>query len=151
MSSVIRWSPVDELVTLRDAMDRLVEDTFARPWRREGAWAAGLPIDMYETRDAVVLKTRLPGVKPEDLELTIHGDSLTIKAELGKDVTDEDAKNRNWYRRELFHGSVGASITLPTMVQADKAEATFHNGELTLTLPKAEEVKPRTIKVKAVK
>ena len=151
MSSIIRWSPANELVSLREAMERMVEDSVARTWRREGAWAAGLPFDMYETGEALVLKARLPGVKPEDLELSIHGDSLVIKAELGKEAEQEDAKNRNWHRHELFRGSVGASITLPTMVQPDKADATFHNGELTLVLPKAEEVKPRTIKVKMAK
>ncbi len=84
------------------------------------------------------------------MELTVHGDSLTIKAELRSDATQEDAKNWNWYRQELFYGTVARSVGLPTLIDPDKAEATFHNGELTLTLPKAESVKPRSIKIKTV-
>jgi HSP20 family protein len=150
MLSVIRWSPFDEVVSLRQAMDRLVEDSFVRPWRREGSWTAGLPVDMYETKDALVVKARVPGVDPEDVELTIHGDSLTIKAELRSDATQDDAKNWNWYRQELFYGSVSRSLSLPTLVEPEKAEATFRHGELTLLLPKAEAVKPRSIKIKTV-
>jgi len=150
MSSISRWSPFEDMISLRQAMDHLFEDSFVRPaWRRVGA--AELPIDMYETSDAVVVKTRLPGVNPEDVELTIHGDNLSIKAELRSDAQLEEAKQWNWYRQELSHGSQCRNIALPTLIQPDKAEATFRNGELTLVLPKAEEVKPRTIKIKTVK
>ena len=105
---------------------------------------------MYETNDMLVVKARVPGVNPEDVELTIHGDNLTIKAELRSDATQGDAKNWNWYRQELFFGTVARSVSLPTLVDPDKAEATFQHGELTLTLPKAESVKPRSIKIKTV-
>ena len=154
MSSITRWAPFEDMVSLRQVMDRLVEDSFVRPsWRREngdGGFAAALPLDMYETNDAVVVKARVPGVNPDDVELTVNGDNLTIKAELRSDANMEDAKKWSWHRHELYHGSIGRSINLPTLVQSDKAEATFRHGELTLVLPKAEEVKPRSIKIKAV-
>ena len=154
MSSITRWSPFEDMVSLRQVMDRLVEDSFVRPsWRRENGengFSAGLPLDMYETNDAVVIKARVPGVNPDDVELTVNGDNLTIKAELRSDANLEEAQKWSWYRHELYHGSIGRSINLPTLVQSDKAEATFRHGELTLVLPKAEEVKPRSIKIKAV-
>jgi HSP20 family protein len=151
MASVIRWDPFQDTVSLRQAMDRLLEDSFVRPFSREGdgaGRAAGLPIDLYETPDALIVKTRLPGVNPEDVEVNIQGDSLVIKAELPSDANIEDAKGWTWYRHELYHGTVARGITLPTLIQSDKVEATFRNGELSLVLPKAEEVKPRSIKVK---
>jgi HSP20 family protein len=153
MANVIRWDPFQDTVSLRDAMDRLFEESFVRPTLREsgnGSRAASLPVDLYETPEAVMVKTRLPGVNPEDVEVNVNGDNLTIKAELHSDATLDEAKNWTWHRHELYHGTVARSITLPTLIQPDKVEATFHNGELSLVLPKAEEVKPRSIKVKTV-
>ncbi len=154
MHSMIRWSPLDEALSLRQAMDRMFEETFVRPSLRnggaEGTRAAGLPIDLYETDDALILKARLPGMNPEDVEISVNGDNLVIKAELGSDATLDDAADWTWYRHELFHGAMTRSITLHTVVEADEAEATFRNGELTLELPKAEEARPRSIKVKSV-
>jgi HSP20 family protein len=152
MANVIRWEPFQDTISLRQAMDRLVEDSFVRPFTREagsdGGRAAALPIDLYETPDTLVVKARIPGVNPEDVEVNINGDNLTVKAELRSDALLDDAKNWTWYRHELYHGSIGRSVTLPTLIQSDKAEATFRNGELTLVLPKAEEVKPRSIRIK---
>ena len=153
MANVIRWDPFQDAVSLRQAMDRLLEDSFVRPFAREtdGAGrAASLPIDLYETPDSVVLKARLPGINPDDVDISIHGDSLTIKAELCSDAALDSGKDWSWYRHELFHGTLARSISLPTLVKPDKAEATFRNGELSLVLPKAEEVKPHSIKIKTV-
>jgi HSP20 family protein len=153
MANVIRWDPFQDTVSLRDAMDRLFEESFVHPLGREagnGNRAASLPVDLYETPEAVMVKTRLPGVNPEDVEVNVHGDTLTIKAELRSDAALDEAKNWAWHRHELYHGTVARSITLPTLIQPDKVEATFRNGELSLVLPKAEEVKPRSIKVKTV-
>ena len=154
MASIVRWSPFDEMVSLRDAMDHLFEESFIRPSQRaatNGVAMERLPIDLYETPDALVIKARVPGVNPDDVEITINGDNLVLKAELRSDALLDQAKDWTWYRHELYHGQVGRSITLPTLIQADKVEATFRDGELTLTLPKAEEVKPRSIKVKVAK
>ncbi len=152
--AIVRWTPFDEMVSLREAMDRLFEESFVRPSRRvagDGVAMERLPIDLYETADALTLKARVPGVNPEDVEITIEGDNLVIKTELRSDALLDKAKDWTWYRHELYHGPVGRSISLPSLIQTDKIEATFRNGELTLVLPKAEEVKPRSIKVKVVK
>ncbi|MFQ6059026.1 MAG: Hsp20/alpha crystallin family protein [Anaerolineae bacterium] len=147
--ALMRWDPFREMMSLRDAMDRLFEESFVRPsrWlvpRWEGVGT--LPIDMYETDEDVVVKASVPGVKPEELDISVTGDTLTIK---GETRAEEEVKNEYYYCRERRYGAFSRSVTLPVSVKADKAEAVFKNGVLTLTLPKVEEVKPKTIKVKA--
>lgn len=156
MASIVRWTPFDEMVSLRGAMNRLFEESVARPYRPHtggnGSVAMGrLPVDLYETDEELVVKARLAGVDPEDVDITIEDGELIIKAELRSDAALDEAKDWSWYRHELYHGPLGRRINLPTSVQSDNIEATFRNGELTLVLPKAEEVKPRSIKVKAVR
>ena len=154
MASIVRWTPVGDMVSLREAMDRLFDESFVRPYRSSGndnMSMARLPIDLYETEDELILKARLSGINPEDVDITIEDSDLIIKAELRSDAALDEAKGWSWYRHELYHGAVGRRINLPTLVQPDKIEATFRNGELTLVLPKAEEVKPRSIQVKATK
>lgn len=156
MANIVRWTPFDEAVSLREAMNRLFEESVVRPSRSNagvnGSVAMGrLPVDLYETDEELVVKARLSGVNPEDVDITIDDGQLIIRAELSSDVALDEAKNWNWYRHELYHGPLGRRINLPTMIQSDKIEATFRNGELTLVLPKAEEVKPRSIKVKTVR
>jgi len=129
-------------------MDRLFEESFVRP--REG-WLAPLSaqtlaVDMYETSEDVVVRTALPGVDPEDIDVSVVGDTLTIK---GESQTEEEQKGANYIRRERRYGSFSRSLSLPTNVVADKAVADFSKGILTLRLPKAEEVKPKRIEIKA--
>lgn len=148
MANLVRWEPFRDLISLRQAMDRLFEESFIRP--RVG-WlaplgAGALAVDMYETDQDVVIKSSVPGVKAEDLDITITGDTLTIK---GETKTEEKVEKANYIRQERRYGAFCRSLTLPTTILAEKAKAEFENGVLTLTLPKAEEVKPKTIKVKA--
>jgi HSP20 family protein len=129
-------------------MDRVFEDSFIRP---RGGWlapmgAANLAIDMYETKDEVVVKAALPGIKPEEVEVSITGNTLTIN---GESKEEHEVKEQDYIRKERRYGSFSRSVTLPSGLKADKAEATFENGVLTLKVPKSEEVKPKTIKVKA--
>jgi HSP20 family protein len=143
------------MVSLRKAMDKLFDESYVRSYRSSANGGnnvamARLPVDLYETDDELVLKARLPGINPEDVDITIDDGDLIIKAELSSDLALDEAKDWSWYRHELYHGAVGRRISLPTLVQSDKIDATFRNGQLTLVLPKAEEVKPRSIKVKAV-
>jgi len=149
-TSLVRWEPFRDLISLREAMDRLFEESIVRP---RAGWlspvrAESLAVDMYETGDAVIVKTAIPGVKAEDVDVSITGDTLTIK---GETRAEEEVKEENYIRRECRYGSFCRSLTVPVSIVADKAEAEFENGVLTLTLPKAEEVKPKPIKVKAKK
>ena len=101
---------------------------------------------MYETNDALVVKTAIPGVKAEDIDLSVTGDTLTIKAETKE---EQEIKRENYLRRERRFGSYCRSVTLPGGLKTDQAEADYTDGVLTLTFPKAEEVKPKAIPVKA--
>jgi len=147
---LVRWEPFRQMTSLREAMDRLFEDSFVRPSRfwPELLGRGELPIDMYQTANDVVVKASLPGVKPEEVDISITGDTLTIN---GEHKEEEEVKQEDYFRRERYYGAFSRSLILPVQIQSDKAEAVFENGVLTLTLPKAEEVKPKQIKVKAKK
>ena len=148
MSSLMRWQPMDDLVSFRDAMDRLFDESLIKPrW----GWiapmsAANLAIDMFETKDEVVVKAALPGVKPEEVEVTITGNTLTIS---GESKEENEVKEKDYLRQERRYGSFTRTVSLPDGLKADKADASFQNGVLTLKIPKSEEVKPKTIQVKA--
>lgn len=148
MAELVRWNPARDMMSLRDAMDRLFEESFLHPgWfgASEGA-AAALPVDMYETDDQIVVKASVPGIKPEELEVTITGDLLTIKGEL---KSEEKVEKQSYFRQERRFGSFCRQVGLPAGINSDKAKATFENGVLTLEMPKAEEAKSKTVKVVA--
>ena len=149
MSNAIeRWEPFKEMMSLREAMNRLVEDSFIRP----GTWltpfdvdALGVAMDVIETKDNIIVKASVPGIKPEDIDVSVTGDVLTIK---GETASEEKIEQGSYLRQERRFGKFERSLTLPTLVTADKADAKFEHGVLTLTLPKAEQAKPKSIKVK---
>ena len=147
MANIIRWEPFNEAVSLRDAMDRLFEESFITPRffapLREGVMGT-LPLDVVENENEVVVKASVPGLKPEDIDITVVGETLTIK---GQTKTEKKEEKSNYLLQERRFGSFQRAITLPVDVQSDKAQAEFDNGVLTLTLPKAEAVKPKQIKV----
>lgn len=146
--ALIRWEPFPEFVSLRQAMDRMLEDSFVLPAGLGGVLGQGptLPVDIYQTPDELVIKADLPGARPEDVEVSIAGDTLTIEGE-SKDETE--VKRDGYYLKERRYGSFSRSLTLPPGLNSDKVEARFENGVLTLIVPKAEEVKPKQIKIKA--
>jgi HSP20 family protein len=147
MYTLRRREPWGDLVSLRSAVDRLLEESFIHPFGILEGLAASLPaVDMYETGDTIVVKAALPGVKPENVEITTVGNTLTIKGE-----TKEKAENKqgDYFYQEHHYGSFCRSFTLPTDIKADKAQAEFENGVLTLTLPKAEEAKRKFIKIRS--
>ena len=147
MSNLIRWEPAREMMTLREAMDRLFDDAFTRPLSIRDGWSMASPaIDMYQTENDVVIKASIPGMKAEDVQINITGDVLTLK---GESKLEEERNDKSWHIREQRFGSFERSVALPTAVKSDKAEAVFENGILTVTLPKADEVKPKTINIKA--
>ena len=148
--SIVRWEPFRDFMSLREAMDRLFEESFVGPRRRE--WLAPaegtLALDMYETGDSVVVKSAVPGVRPDDIDITISGDTLSIS---GETKVEEEVKEGNYIRRERRYASFLRSVALPEGVEADKADATFEDGILTLSIPKAPETRPRVIKIKGKK
>jgi HSP20 family protein len=144
MSSITRWDPFREMISLRDVMDRLVDDAFVRGMPSGGL--AGLAIDMYQTDDDVIVKAAIPGMKADDIQISVTGDVLTLSGEYKQSRDEEKA---NYLLREQRYGSFSRNLQLPTSVVADKAKAEFENGILTLTLPKAEAAKPKSITVKA--
>ena len=149
MSNLIRWEPAREMMTLREAMDRLLDDAFTRPLGfgngHENAWSVPA-VDMYQTDNEVVVKAALPGMKADDVQLNVTGEVLTIKGEIKQ---KDELKEKAYHLREQRWGSFERSVILPTEVVADKAKADFENGILTITLPKAEEAKPKSISIKA--
>ena len=148
--SIVRWEPFSDLMSLREAMDRLFEESFVRPTSRFLApYGAGdLALDIYETDNDLVVTAAVPGVKPEEVDISITGDTLTIKGETKCETKVEKA---NYLRQERRYGAFTRTVAIPMPVQADKAEAKFKDGVLTVTIPKAEEVKPKVIKVKTEK
>jgi len=140
------WDPLTDMVTMRQAMDHLFDEA----WTRRGmGWGQGervapLPVDVYSTANELVVKASVPGVSPGNVEITIEGDTLTIKGE-----TKAPLENVDYHIQERRYGPFARTLTLGMPVQADQAEATFDNGELTLVIPKAEEIRPKVIKVKS--
>jgi HSP20 family protein len=149
MTLTRRPSPFGELVTLRQAMDRLFDDTIFRPYTAFSGSGelTRLPLDVRTTSDALLVEASLPGIKPEDVEITVENGTLTIRAE---DRTEHAEEQGGWVVREISRGSLMRTVTLPTGLEADKAEATFEHGVLKLRFPKAEQVKPRQIRIQPV-
>lgn len=145
MSNLIRWEPAREMMTLRDAMDRLFDDAFTRPLNFAGNNWSVPAVDMYQTDNEVVVKASIPGVKTDEVQISVTGETLTIKGEVKQ---KEETKEKAYHIREQRWGSFERTLALPTDVVADKAKAEFENGILTITLPKADEVKPKTITIK---
>jgi HSP20 family protein len=145
MTIVRRPSPFGELLSLRQAMDRLFEDSFVRP----GGWSSGsadrstVPLDVSTTADALVIEAALPGVRPDDVEITVEEGTLSIRAESSSERRDDEEV----LVQEIRRGTFGRSVSLPTGLEPDRAVATFDNGVLTLRIPKAEQVKPRQIRI----
>jgi HSP20 family protein len=133
------------MVTLREAMNRLFDESTLRPGSPLASEQGILALDMYQTKDDVIVKATVPGIKPEDIEISVTGDTLTIKGEFKEE--DKIEKDQYFYQERRM-GEFCRQVTLPTRIKADKAKAEFEHGVLKLTLPKAEEAKPKSIKVK---
>jgi HSP20 family protein len=147
MANITRFDPFGEMVSLRSAMDRLFEDSFVNPitWRTLAMVDGVTPrFDVQETDDEISVKAALPGLKARDIEITLTGQDLTLKGEM---KADEKVDRDQVIYRERRFGSFRRSLRLPVRVQGDRANAEFSDGVLTLTIPKADEVKPRQIPV----
>jgi HSP20 family protein len=135
------WQPMN----LRNALQRLMEDNTARTfmWSNREQEVPALPLDVISTDETLIICANVPGLSPEDVDIVIEGDMLTISGEL-KQVVQEKG---NWIMQERYQGPFRRILTLNVPIQAEKAEATFKDGVLTLTLPKADKVRPKVVKV----
>lgn len=145
MANVVRWDPFREIADLQQTMDRFFDRGVGRILARENGADAYFPLDLYETEDEVVVRASLPGARPEDVNVSVNGDVLTIKAET---KAETEGRQPNYYRQERRFGVMQRALQLPVRVNADSAAAEFEHGVLTLKLPKAEEAKPKTIEIK---
>ena len=148
MTVIHRSSPFGDLVWLRQAMDRLFEDSFANPrtqgWGESSLVPSLVPLDIWATDDGFVLQASLPGVKPEEVDITVEGNTLTLSGEIRSDRTEGEGAN---IVQEIRRGRFTRTLPLPAGLEPDKAQATFEDGMLTLRIPKAEPVKPRQIRI----
>jgi len=145
MSSVIRWSPISDLMSLHNAMDRLFGDTFGVPGPSRSVGAVGegyLPLDVYQTDKEWVIRAAVPGVDPSAVEVTFDAGQITIKGEIKPPA---DARPEQYWLRENFAGKFGRQVTLPE--DAVGARAQFVNGMLILTVPRAQAAKPKSVKI----
>lgn len=145
MSTLTRWEPVREMMTLREAMDRLFDDAFTHPINM-GTVSAMPAIDMYQNEDDLIVKASLPGLTKDNVDITIAENVLTLRGEY---KTNENEADKAYHIREQRYGIFERALRLPTDVEVDKAKAEFENGILNITLPKAEAVKPKLISIKA--
>lgn len=140
-----RYNPFREMYALQKAVDRMFDQSIENRsvWETPVVWDVAL--DVAETKDEYLVKASLPGINPDDVEVTFTENTLTIK---GETKTEKDVEESQYHLRERRHGSFSRSITLPVHIQADAIQAEYEAGVLTLHLPKAEEVKPRKISIK---
>lgn len=147
MANLTRYNPFNEVVSLREAMDRLFEDSFISPRLTGLGGGRGVGANLFETPEGFVLQIPMPGVKPEDVEITAQQDSLNLKWETK--INPPEGATTHWYGFQS--GQFQQSFTLPAPINAERAEASYTDGILTLPLPKAEHAKARTVKVTAKK
>ncbi len=147
-----------DFVFLRDAMNQLLQDSFVPSggsrsgWSnatRNGTTARPMPLDVYATPDEAVVIAAVPGMNPEQLEITYTQNTLTISGSVPNVAGSDQGQNATWYAHELWSGQFQRTVTLPFEVDADKAEATFEHGLVRIVLPKAERAKPQKIAIKA--
>jgi HSP20 family protein len=138
-----RWDPFQEMLNLRRTVDRLFDNVSPdHDWSQPTLW--GLAVDVVENKDDFIVKASIPGINPDDLEVSYADDTLTIKGEI---KSDNEVKDNQYHLRERRYGSFSRSISLPTKIKGDAIDASYQNGVLSLRLPKAEEVKPKRIAI----
>jgi len=148
MTIVRRSSPVRDMLSMRTAMDRFFDDDF-RPFQ----WLTGtypgpaLPLDVTTDADRVTIEAALPGIRPDDVDITVENGTVTIS---GKTADERSAEEGSYVLQEIRRGSFSRTVALPNGLEPYKASATFENGILRLEIPKAEQLKPRQIKISAV-
>jgi HSP20 family protein len=153
MVMLTRWNPAADTANLSQRMERLFDEMVGRGlWRGSeerplrGSWVPA--INILERQDAMVITADLPGLKAEDVEVTVEEGTLSIR---GERKLEEASEGETYHRVERLYGVFERTFTLPNSVDVDKIEARFSDGEMVLTLPKREESKPRSVKIKVEK
>jgi HSP20 family protein len=150
MSNLTRWNPYQEMAGYRRLMRRMFDDPFFSQdfdmTEQTQMWE--LPLDVMENHDEYTIKASLPGINPDDLEITYNNNTLTIHGEI-KEEKEDTGKDQRYHLRERRFGSFSRSVYLPTPIESGKIQADYEAGILTLSLPKTEEVKPKRIPVRA--
>ncbi len=148
--AIVRWEPFRDLVSTQDRLNRLFNETFSRAFGEEpgaaGTWTPA--VDIYENDNNLVLKAELPGVDPKDVEVRVEDNTLYLK---GERRFEKEVKEEHYHRIERAYGSFTRSFALPGSVSAEKVDAQYKDGVLTVTMPKREEAKPKTIKINVSK
>src|SRR5579875_1247368 len=148
MALLTRYDPFREMISLRDAMDRLFEQSFVRPtWGVDGTSVLNAPMNVYETEQGYQVTVLIPGIKPEDINLLVEQNRLSIKGEYQTPV--EEGKQANWLVREISSGSFERTITFDRPIDPDKVEAHYEHGMLTISLPVSEASLPKRISISA--
>ena len=147
--SITRWDPWGDIVSLREAMNNLLEESFVRPQPGTPGpgMASSLALDVKETPDSFMVTASVPGVPPSDIDITILGDTLRIRGQRKEEIEETGEGNR-WLLRERRFGAFERTVSLPSVVNTEGANADFKDGVLTITLPKADVAKPRSIPIK---
>jgi len=146
VQSLARWNPFAEMAELQREMDKVFGEFFGRtPFRMAATEAMWSPlVDIHETRDNILLQLELPGVKQEDIHVSIEGDTMMLKGERKRET---EVKEDQYHRVERSYGRFERSILLPSVVDSGRVKATYRDGVLEIQLPKKEEAKPKEIKV----
>lgn len=145
MTIIRRPSPFSDLLSLRSAMDRIFDEPLFRPISGStGEETLAMPLDIYTTEDALVVEASLPGIRPEDVDVSVLGDTLTL---IATSASDRDDDRNGYHVREVRRGRFTRTVTLPSGLRSDAATATFEHGMLRLSFPKAEQARPRQIPI----
>lgn len=145
--SMTRWEPFRGLNTFQEQVNRLFEDSFARSQSGRAELATWAPaVDIFETENELVVKADLPDVQEKDLDIRVENNTLTIR---GERKFSNDVHEDNYLRLERAYGSFTRSFSLPNTVNTEAIRADYHNGVLTVSMPKREETRPKQIKIGA--
>jgi HSP20 family protein len=145
--ALARWTPMWNLASFQDEMNRMFQEFFRGGTGEEAGWGLRTwtpAVDIYDTDDALVLKAELPGVSKDDVSIEIHNNTLILR---GERKHEAEVKEGDYYRAERAYGTFQRSFVLPTLVDQDKVQATYTDGVLELRLPKSEAAKPKRIAI----
>jgi HSP20 family protein len=146
MTTIMRYDPLREVLSLRKALDQLFEQSFVRPaWGISGVQGAGVPMDVYETEQGYQIRALLPGVKPEDIDLSVHQNSLTLKGQIHP--ATEPEQKVNWLLQEIGSGTFERSITFPKEIDVDQIATSYEHGVLTISMPFSQATRPKKISI----